>query len=89
MSEKVLFEFRVEEDEDGYTVVFKHDKETFPGWYPAIRKRFSERAMKYNRKHHMLSKRRMRRRLDFYEGMYEDIYGPQEKGVKQKSKGKR
>ena len=29
-NEKVLFEYRVEENENGYTFVVKHDKEAFP-----------------------------------------------------------
>ncbi|OGO18370.1 MAG: hypothetical protein A2Z14_15485 [Chloroflexi bacterium RBG_16_48_8] len=83
MSEKVLFEFRAEEDEDGYTFVVKHDKEAIPAWCPAIKNRsfpsLKEGAMKRFRKYRTLSKRRMRRRLNFFERMYEELYGPREK----------
>ena len=84
MSEKVLFEFRAEENDDGYTFVVKHDKETFPSWGPSIIKRFlpscKEDAMERLRKHRKLSRRRMRRTLDFYETMYGELYGPQNEG---------
>jgi hypothetical protein len=84
MSEKVLFEFRAEENEDGYTIFVKHDKEAFPAWCPSIGGRFfpffKEDVVKRLHKYRKFSKRRMRRRLDLYERMYEDLYGPIEEG---------
>jgi hypothetical protein len=82
MSEKVLFEIRVEEDKDGYNVVFNHDKDAIAEWCPSIRDRFNKRVMRHFRKPHMLSRHQTRRRLDFYEGMYKDIYGNKEKDEK-------
>jgi hypothetical protein len=80
MSEKVLFEFRAEEKEDGYNVSVKHDKEALSDWCPAIRSRFFQsvkRGMTKRMRHYRrFSKRGMRRGLNFYERMYEDLYGP-------------
>jgi hypothetical protein len=82
MSEKVLFEFRVEETDDGYNYVFNHDKETFGDSGPDFMKRFfsaskvgPRRRFRKFRKH---AKRRMRRRLDFFEKVYDEFYGPEE-----------
>ncbi len=84
MSEKVLFEFRAEEDEDGYSFIVTHDKEAFPAWCPFIGDRFfpsfKESKEKRLHKYHRFSKRWMRRRLALYERMYEDLYGPFEEG---------
>jgi hypothetical protein len=84
MSEKVLFEFRTEENEDGYIFEVKHDKEAFPCWSPSLRKGFFPRVRREMRrrlrKHRRSAKRRMRRNLDFYERVYEELYGPVEEG---------
>ena len=84
MSEKVLFEFRAEENEDGYSVIVKHDKEALSDWCPPIRGHFfrslKNDLMKGMRRHRRLSKRRMRRGLDFYERMYEELYGSEDEG---------
>ena len=84
MSEKVLFEFRAEENEDGYSVVVKHDKEALSDWCPPFSGRFFQSLRKdvkrRMRRHRGLSKRRMRRGLNFYERMYEELYGPLEEG---------
>ena len=84
MSEKVLFEFRAEENEDGYSVIVKHDKEALSDWCPAIRGRFFQSLKKDLRKrmrsYRMFSKRRMRRGLNFYERMYEELYGSEDEG---------
>jgi hypothetical protein len=84
MSEKVLFEFRAEENEDGYTFAVKHDKDAFPFLFPFMRGRLSpaarEKMAKRWQRFHKFSKRRMRRKLNFYERMYEDLYSPQEEG---------
>lgn len=82
MSEKVLFEFKAEETDDGYTYVFKHDKETFGDAGPSFLKRFfgsssrgpSRRFGKFRR----MARRRMRRRLDFFENVYDELYGPED-----------
>lgn len=82
MSEKVIFEFRVEEDEDGYDYVFKHDKETFGESGPAFMKRFlsfsGKGPGKRVRKFRTLAKRRMRRRLDFFEKVFDELYGQED-----------
>lgn len=79
MSEKVIFEFRVEENEDGYSYVFNHDKEAFGDLGPSFMKRFftssTKGASKRLRKFRKLAKRRMRRRLDFFEQAYDELYG--------------
>ena len=79
MNEKVIFEFRVEENEDGYNYVFKHDKETFGDSGPSFMKRFfpssTMGASKRLRKFRKLAKRQMRRRLDFFEQVYDEFYG--------------
>ena len=78
MSEKVIFEFRVEETEDGFNYVFNHDKETFGEAGPAFMKRFlsasAEGPGKKVRKFRKLAKRRMRKRLDFFEKAYKELY---------------
>jgi hypothetical protein len=78
MSEKVLFEFRVEETDDGYNYVFKHDKETFGEAGPAFIKRFFSPSGESPRKgiyrFGKLAQRRMRRRLDFFEKVYDELY---------------
>jgi len=78
MSEKVIFEFRVEETEDGFTYVFNHDKETFGEQGPAFMKRFFSASAKGPgkrvRKFRKLAKRRMRKRLDFFEKVYSELY---------------
>ena len=82
MEEKVLFEFRVEETEDGYTFAVRHDKEAFPHWCPPIKRGSFSRSrrgmMRHLRRHRKSAKRWMRRNLDFYERMYEELYGPLE-----------
>jgi hypothetical protein len=84
MSEKVLFEFRAEENEDGYNVIVKHDKEALSDWCPPIRGRFFQSLRKDVKKrmhrHRRLSKRRMRRGLNFYERMYGELYGSVDEG---------
>lgn len=83
MGEKILLEFRVEENEDGYTFEVKHDKEMFPFWFPSFKRSSFSRSrreiMRRLRKHRKFAKRRMRRNLDFYERMYEELYSPAEK----------
>lgn len=82
MSEKVIFEFRVEESEDGFNYVFKHDKETFGEAGPSFMKRFfpsftmepSNKLQKF----HKIAKRRMRRRLDFFEKVYDELYSQED-----------
>ena len=82
MSEKVIFEFRVEETEDGFNYVFNHDKETFGEAGPAFMKRFiqssGEGPGKRIRKFRKLAKRRMRKRLDFFEKVYGELYGQED-----------
>ena len=82
MSEKVIFEFRVDEKEDGYTYVFKHDKEALGEWGPSLMQRFLPSFAKGVGKrleiHRNLSKRRMRRRLDFFEKVYEELYSQED-----------
>jgi hypothetical protein len=84
MSEKVLLEFRAEEIEDGYSVFVKHDKEALSDWCPAIRSYFFQSLKKDLRKrmhnYRRFSKRRMRRGLNFYERMYEELYGSEDEG---------
>jgi hypothetical protein len=84
MSEKVLFEFRAEENEDGYSIIVKRDKEALSDWCPPIRGRFFQSLKndlrKGMRRHRRLSKRRMRRGLNFYERMYEELYGSIDEG---------
>ena len=79
MSEKVLFEFRVEENEDGYSYVLEHDKEAFAEGCPSIMKYFldstAKKESRWMRIHRKRSKRRMRRRLDFFEKVYDEFYG--------------
>jgi len=81
-NEKVLFEFRSEENDDGYTFVVNHDKEAFPFRCPFIAGRstssFKADMVKRLRKYRRFSKQRMRRGLKFYERMYRDLYGAQE-----------
>jgi hypothetical protein len=87
MSEKVIFEARVEETDDGYNYVFKHDKETFGESAPAFMKRFFPFSGKGPwagmRKFRRLARRRMRRRLDFFERVYDELYGLEEEGVEE------
>ena len=82
MSEKVIFEVRVEETEDGYNYVFKHDKETFGESGPDFMKRFFPVSGlgpgKKFRKFRKRAKRRMRRRLDFFEKVYDELYGKED-----------
>jgi hypothetical protein len=84
MSEKVLFEFRTEENEEGYSVVVKQDKEALSEWCPVTSggffQAFKKDAIKRIRMHRKFSKRRMRRGLNFYERMYEELYAPLEEG---------
>jgi hypothetical protein len=82
MGEKVLFEFRIEETDDGYSYVFNHDKETFGDSGPFFMKRFFS-PLKMGpsrrfRKFHKIARRRMRRRLDFFERVYGELYGPED-----------
>jgi hypothetical protein len=80
-NEKVLFAFRAEENEDGYTFIVNHDKEAFPFRCPFIAGHsypsFKADMVKQLRKFRRFSKRRMRRRLKIYERMYRDLYGTQ------------
>ena len=82
MSEKVIFEFRVEENEDGYNYVFKHDKETFGESGPAFIKRFfltsAQGPGKKMQKVRKFAKRRMRKRLDFLEKVYDEFYSQED-----------
>lgn len=82
MSEKVIFEFRVEENEDGYSYVFNHDKEAFGEWGPSFMKRFfpssTKGASKRLRKFRKIAERRMRHRRDFFEKVYDELYGQEE-----------
>jgi hypothetical protein len=79
MNEKVLFEYRVEENENGYTYVVKHDKEAFPFRFPFRAGRssssFKARMAKQFRRYRRFSKQQMRRGLKIYERMYKDLYG--------------
>ena len=81
MSEKVLFEFRVEETEDGYNYVVNHDKETFGESGPYFLRRFfspmKKGSRKRFRKFRKVARRRMRRRLDYFERVYDELYGPE------------
>ena len=82
MSEKVIFEFRVEETEDGFNYVVNHDKETFGEAGPAFMKRFlpfsSHGPSKRLKKYRKFAKRRMRKRLDFFEKVYGELYGQED-----------
>ena len=93
MSEKVLFEFRAEENEEGYTFVIKHDKEAYSAWCPPfMKKSFSslkKDMRRHFREHHRYLRRRMRRRLKFYERMYEDLYGPWEESEEEEKETKK
>ena len=78
-NEKVLFEFRAEENEDGYTFEVKHDREAFPFMCPFTKGRsFSSikaDMAKHFRRYRRFSRQQMRRGLKFYERMYKDLYG--------------
>jgi hypothetical protein len=83
MSEKVLFEFRAEETEEGYNYEFRRDREALEEWMPSFMKSFlaysNKRYRKRMQKYHNVARRRMRRRLNFYEKMYDELYAEDDK----------
>lgn len=84
MTEKVLFEFRSEQSDQGikYKVRqgegdFKELKPRKPHFFPPM---FFCPLPWHSRRLKERSRRRMRATLDFYEGMYADLYGEPEAG---------
>ena len=83
MAERVIYEFRARQTDDGVQYEIKHPGggkavrypsvlgicPPFFRWMPARSARRRARAMKAKSRNHM------RRRLDFYEKLYQDMYG--------------
>lgn len=86
MTEKVIFEFRTKQDEKGLRYEIKYPAEGIAVHAP-VRKDFcspfipcssSKRDIKRVCRLRMRSSWQMRKTLDYYERMYEDLYGEEQ-----------
>ncbi|MEA3441760.1 MAG: hypothetical protein U9R58_15905 [Chloroflexota bacterium] len=86
MTEKVIFEFRTRQDEKGmrYEIKYPADgiavhapawKDFYPSFLPCSS---SKREIKRACRLRLRSRWQMRKTLDFYERMYEDLYGEEQ-----------
>jgi hypothetical protein len=84
MTEKIIFEFRTIQDDEGIGYEIHHPEEgikvkmpaeAFERWpvpHPCKRRKISKKRMKRMKKR---SRKHMRRNLNFLEELYKDIYG--------------
>lgn len=83
MVEKVIFQFRARQTDGGTQYEIKHPREGIAVRYPSamgvclpfIRWMPSKPARRRARAKKAKSRNHMRRRLDFYEKLYQDMYG--------------
>ncbi len=85
MAEKVIFEFRAEEGEDGYRFEFRNPDLDCMGLTPFLMSCCQTAPMgglfggRASSKHSRAkARRRMRNTLDFFQKMYDDLYGEDE-----------
>ncbi len=87
MAEKVIFEFRAQRAEEGYQYEVRRGKKRFTVSKPFERECCPPvfvcfgpgiKSQNWSRRIRDDSRRRMRETLDFFEGLYDDLYGEAE-----------